>query len=133
MPEFFFTSPSHREQFVTALQKQGKVYNDGKIDSEYGAALYVLTSDDGTWDAVQPYVSSRGIRFDDILSQLHWSSGYITLLTLARDLFRSSHNADDPFVLIGYLNLDPDNYAVFMNALNIRRNPPHISLLVQAK
>lgn len=59
----FFKSADHQQRFVTTIQQIGKVYG-GKLDQEYAAALSILTADTDTWEAVQRYVSRRGIRFD---------------------------------------------------------------------
>ena len=41
---------------MTAMREIGKIY-DGRLDQEYGAALYLLTSSAGLWQKAQGYVS----------------------------------------------------------------------------
>lgn len=57
----FFKSAAHRERFLQAIQQAGKVYG-GKIDTEYGAAYYILTSEGGMWERASDYIDREGLR-----------------------------------------------------------------------
>jgi hypothetical protein len=114
----FFKSPAHRERLVEAIERLEKIEeSNGKADSWYVAALYILTADHATWDDVQPYVSSTGIKFDDILANIHFSSGYATMIEVAANLFRDSGQVD----LSRFTNLDESNFQIVIDAIRLRR------------
>lgn len=69
------------------------------------------------WDDVQPYVRSTGIKFDDILEKIHFSSGYVTMLEVAANLFRDSGQVD----LSRFTNLDENNFMLVIDAIRLRR------------
>ena len=69
----YFTSGEHQQRFLDAIQSIGKVDN-GKLDKEYGPALYLLTADEYTWKLTEPQVSRTGIDFESILKTAHASS-----------------------------------------------------------
>jgi hypothetical protein len=117
MARIFFTSAEHQQRFLATIQHLGKVYA-GKLDQWYAAALYILTADTGTWEAVQRYISRRGIRFDLIIEKLHFSSGELVLMQLAGNLFGQDIHVDP----IELMRLDPSNFKVALSALLLRRD-----------
>ncbi len=118
MADIFFKSEAHRARFLTAIKQFGKVY-DGKVDPEYGAAFYVLTSDESTWNQAKGYVSSHGINFDNLLQEVDLGgSGYTALIKLAGNLFNDGYTAANPVDLMG---LDNQNFEVALNAFRVRR------------
>ena len=112
----FFTSDAHRAGWLTALQALGKVYN-GKLDTEYGSALYILTADENTWNQASDYVDRHGINFEVMLREVDWSSGYRALICLAGNLF-NDRTACSP---VDLMLLDETNFRVALTALQIRR------------
>ncbi len=116
MADIFFTSPQHKVRFLTAMQQIGKIYA-GKLDPEYGAALYVLTSSGGTWQKASDYVSRGGIKFEELLAEVDWSGGYRALIRLAGNLFNDQTTCS-PVDLMG---LDDRNFQVAMTTFQIRR------------
>ena len=122
---FYFSSIHHLERFQAALEATNKVWHDdwskeNKIQEEYGAALYVLTSSSGTWERAKAYVlRSNGILFDELLANEHWSGGYVSLIKLAGNLFNAGYTKCDPVDLV--TGLDERNFNVAMTALRIRR------------
>jgi hypothetical protein len=115
--DFYFVSPEHRQRFLAAMQQTGKVHK-GRIDEEYGAALYVLTSSSGTWERSQPYIGRDGIDFDALLGE-QWSGAYVSLLQLAGNLFNAGYTKCSPVDFV--TGLDERNYNVAMTAFKIRR------------
>jgi hypothetical protein len=113
----FFTSAAHKQRLIEAIVRLGKVEKDGKADPWYAAGLYILSADMSTWTVVQPFISSHGIQFDEILSTIHFSSGYVTMIEVAANLFRDSGQVD----LGRFTNLDEKNFQVVMEAIKIRR------------
>jgi hypothetical protein len=113
-----FHSLAHQQRFVDVMRKIGKVSHDGTCDQEYGAALFVLTADPFTWEQSEPYVSRYGIDFEDLLSDSHWSGGYINLLRLAANLF----NGTTPCSPIDLYRLDQSNFTLAMTAFQLRRH-----------
>ena len=119
----FFTSEEHKERFLTAMQKLGKV-DRGKFDLEYGAALYVLTADPWIWQDVEIYVSSRGIDFEGMLDEVDFSGGYSVLPHLASNLF----NGNDPIMAVDIpTRLDEKNFRIAMSAFLVRRYSLRVS------
>jgi hypothetical protein len=118
MTEIFFKSEGHKKRFVEAVQAQGKVYDQGKIDPEYGAAFYVLTSDLSTWEKARDYIDREGIDFEAMFQELDWSGGYYVLLQWAANLFNPQAAHIDPVEL---MRLDDNNFKVAHSALLVRR------------
>src|SRR5436190_6959452 len=88
-----FQSEDHKNRFVEAIQRIGKVYNRS-IDPEYGAALYILTSHPALWNNAQGYVTRHGIDFETLLEEIHFSSGTRVLINWASSLFNGNQHVD---------------------------------------
>jgi hypothetical protein len=115
----FFTSASHQERFIAAVQRQGKTWPEegGKFDPAYGAAFYVLTADSGIWEAAKTHIDEEGIDFEAMLNQ-PLSSGELVLLKWAANLFNELVANINPIEL---MRLDETNFALALAALQIRR------------
>lgn len=113
----FFTSPEHKAGFITAMQGLRKVY-EGKLDPEYGAAIYILTSSAATWDKASEYVERDGIDFEALLAEVDFSGAYSNLIRLAGNLF-NGRTACSPVELY---RLDNINFQIAMTALQMRRS-----------
>ncbi len=109
-----FASDAHKQRFVAIVEQMGKVYN-GQVDREYGAALFILTEDDYTWECVKPYIN-RHIDFEAILSKVDWSGAYSELIKLAANLFNSNRYKANPGALT---RLDENNFELALMALQI--------------
>ena len=94
----------------------GKIY-DGKLDLEYGAAIYILTADEDTWDQASNYVKRDGIDFESLLAEVDFSGGYGVLIRLAGNLF----NDRTPCNAVELMRLDDRNFQVALAAIQIRR------------
>jgi hypothetical protein len=114
---FYFTSKEHQARFLATMHEIHKIDN-GKLDPEYAAAVYILTSRAGTWERAQPYVSSGGIEFEELLSEVDWSGGYSSLLNLAANLFNDRYPCNPCDVVT---RLDHENFTIALNAMQIRR------------
>lgn len=114
---FFSTSPEHRQRFLAAIQQIGKVYG-GRIDQEYGAALYILTSDSGMWNLASSYVNRDGISFETIRKKGGYSGGESVLMLLAGNLFNSRQHIDP----VEFMRLDDEGFRIAITALYIRRS-----------
>lgn len=117
----FFKSPAHRARFLAAIRQADKI-DHGKIDPEYGAALYILTSDGSTWASAQSYIDADGIDFRRLRKGLALSHGYDILVRLAGNLFNSCFRCSP----VEFAILDADNFAVVLSALQMRYEAPHI-------
>lgn len=124
MSEIFFTSPQHKSQFMAAMHRIGKIDHDradpafvGKYDPEYAAAVYILTSDQITWEGAERFVTARGIDFEEMLSTLHFSGAYMVLIQLAGNLFNGRVHVDP----VELMRLDDTNFKVALTALQVRR------------
>ncbi len=112
----FYTSPEHKQRWLSAILGIGKVY-DGKLDPEYGAAIYILTSSASTWDKASKYVDRDGIDFEALLREVDFSGAYSQLIMLAGNLFNGQTHVDP----VELYRLDDRNFAVAMDAFQIRR------------
>lgn len=113
----FFESADHQKRLAEAIERLEKVERDGKADPWYCSALYILTADTAIWGDVQPYVSSSGIKFDEILEKCVYASSEITLMEVAANLFRDTGHVD----LSRFTNLGEGNFKLAMNAISLRR------------
>jgi hypothetical protein len=116
MAKIYFKSVEHEGRFLTIMQQLGKMYH-GKLDQEYGAALYILTADEGIWQRVQSYVGRDGIDIPMMLQEVDLSGGYSVLVQLAGNLFNSEQHLEP----IELKRLDDNNFRVALTALQIRR------------
>jgi len=112
----FFKSAEHTQRFLAAMRSTGKMYG-GRLDQEYGAALYILTADLATWQKAQAYVDRHGIDIPALLEEVHFSGGYSVLIMLAGNLFNSQVHIDP----VELMRLDDSNFTVALTALQVRR------------
>jgi hypothetical protein len=113
----FFTSEPHRQRFTQVMEQIGKV-DDGHLDPEYGAAIYILTATRGTWDKAGSYVDREGIDFETMLKEGAFSAGYRVLILLAGNLFNGNQHLDP----LECMRLDETNFRVALTALELRRS-----------
>lgn len=112
-----FGTPAHKARFLSAIQGIGKVYEEGQLDPEYAAALFILTSATGTWHKTQSYVSRNGIDIETMLEEVDFSGGHLILVNLAGNLF-NGHIHIDP---LEFVRLDENNFDLALTAIKIRR------------
>jgi hypothetical protein len=111
-----FKSAEHRSRFMQIMKQLNKS-GGGRFDSEYAAALYILTADAGTWKRASGYVSQSGIRFSTMLNKGYLSSGEAVLVKLAANLFGQNKKVDP----VEFMVLDENNFKLALNALQVRR------------
>lgn len=114
--KILFNNQQHLDRFTSAVQSIHKIYDGDKIDFEYGAALYILTSADWLIESASKYMSNRGIRFDLILKNVHLSGGYTVLVEFAANLFGHDIHVDP----IELMRLDENNFTIAKIALDFR-------------
>lgn len=122
MTNIFFKSAAHKALLITAMRQIGKIYGEN-LDQEYTAALYLLTSDQATWEKAQEYVDSTGIDFNAMLKEMDLSGGYGVLVSLAGNLF----NAQTELTPIELMRLDDKHFTLALTALKLRRYSLRIS------
>ncbi|SRR5579875_57100 len=115
----FFKSAAHKQRFLTIMQQIDKVF-DGRMDPEYGAALYILTSDAAMWEQASKYVERNAIQIEDLLNEIHFSHGYQVLIQLAANLFNELNEAGRQVRPVDLMILDEDNFQVALTALQLR-------------
>ncbi len=113
-----FTSPEHAVRFTEIMARMSKISGD-TCDNEYGAALYLLTSHASTWEKTQAYVHNGGIGFARILQEVDFGAAYSVLIRLAANLFDFHQFPLGDITEL--LRLDEENYALALDAINIRR------------
>lgn len=117
MSKSIFVSQDHQQRFVKAIEQIGKV-DGGKIDPEYGSALYILCADAATWNKAEEYVSPDGIEFDEMLSEMDFSGGYSVLIHLAGNLFNNHLQVEAVDIPT---RLDENNFQIALQAIRLRR------------
>jgi len=115
----YWKSAAHKQRFLTIMQQIGKIF-DGKVDPEYGAALYILTSDAATWEQASRYTQRNAIDIETLLKEVDFSHGYEVLLKLAANLFNELNEAGQQVRPVDLMILDEDNFSVALTALQIR-------------
>jgi hypothetical protein len=88
------------------------------------------------WESANPYVSSRGIRFEELLNGIDFSHGYQVLIKLAANLFFSrditrSAIDDYPEIVVSPVELvtvlDEKNFGVAQAAIHLRRHSAYLN------
>lgn len=115
----YFATEAHKERFRGIITSTRKVYKNGNIDREYGAALYLLTCMPSVWEKVRSYVSADKIQFDEILEGVHLSTSEHAMVTLAGNLFNLGRTQASPVDLMA---LDNGNFEAAIQALRLRRD-----------
>jgi hypothetical protein len=121
-----FKGSEHKNRFLHAIQDIGKFYQ-GKVDSEYGAALLVLTSGAGTWQKAQGYVSDHGIDFEELLANEDFSGAYTELIKFAGNLFNGRIDSSP----VELMRLDSSNFNLAVSALLLRYHGMALADLVE--
>lgn len=111
-----FKSNEHQERYYRVAAGLG--FSEG-VPSDWAACLYILTMDQGTWEAVAPHVKIR-------THEIYWAKirriptgrGHAFLLHLAQYLYNGTGKVE-----LGLLweTLDANNFRLAMSAFQIRR------------
>ncbi len=124
----FFKTPGHEARLIHAMREVDQIHH-GVLDSEYAAALYILTAEPATWRKTSGYVGTgvneKGIDFEGMKDEQDFSGGYSVLIELAHHLFNGQVHIDP----LEFLRLDDANFRVALTAIQIRRDPPRVTTL----
>lgn len=127
-----FTSPEHRQRFLAIMRLKEKIYANGKLDPEYGAALYVLTSEEWIWEQAEPYCLAAGLDLAGLLHERGFLAGYGTLAKLAANLFYSSGSTAylpkgrRPVTPIDLVELSEQEFEMALTAQRLRYYGAHV-------
>ncbi len=117
----------HREAFQEALSQICAVNQDGKLNREYGTALYLLTGLEDAWPQLSQYVTLGGIDHAKMLRRAALSTGEKLIVGLSGNLFNShTYVKFTPVDLIDYL--DSDTWKMVLVAFAIRRGTLTLTL-----
>lgn len=115
-----YMNKEHQERFSNLLRKHSKVFSDGKVDSEYATAYFLLTANYYVWNKVSKYIDDDGIDFDVMDENCVFSSGESLIVKLAGNLFNGSFYRDiSPINFIA--NLDTEHFQIIMDAFKVRK------------
>lgn len=109
----------HKQRFLATMQEIGKIDSDGSMDTDYGAAVYILTANKHTWDMAKAVVHNHSINFDGLLTGGHLTSGSYIMNYLAANLF-NGETPSSPYEISGH-SLDESNYQTAISAFHIKR------------
>ena len=79
-----FESGLHKRQFKSQIARMKR------NDKDFLAAIYLLTAEEKTWNAVREYVTEDGIKYD-LVNPVPTNDGY-TLFQLARDITQGTNH-----------------------------------------
>lgn len=112
--DIYFKTAGHKARFIEAMK--GHTYDGGHLDSEYGSALYILTSDYHLWEDATTYVGPHSILIEDMIEHVDLSGGFRVLVELAGNLFNGNVQVN----IVDLQKLDEANLKVAFMALNLR-------------
>lgn len=119
-----FHDESHRQNVLHCLWKNNRIYPDGKADSYYLPALYLLLSTkNDLYKKTRRYIDKDGIDFETMLSAHDFPSSERKLIKLAANLFNGSMEVS-PTELIN--TLDDENFQLALQAILFKRTGCHI-------
>lgn len=104
--------------------KSKKEHNQCKTrHQEYSAAFYILCAHAEIWEKAQPLITRNGIKFEEVLQNTHFSTGDRALVELAGNLFGQDIRSNPVDLMV----LDPKNFLVALQALQMRKYPIRLS------
>lgn len=86
----FYIDDGHQARFEDALRASGGLKAEGKIDTYYGASLYLLTGLTGAWARLSRYVEPGCLDFAEMLENVVLSSGEEIIVRLAGNFYNGS-------------------------------------------
>lgn len=107
-----FESGIHRQLF------ESQITDKNCSDSNYMAAIYLLTSEENTWRSVREYVSKQGIKYD-LVDPIPSDDGY-TLFQLAKDITQGTKHATLADI-VSSTTIKPQMFLVICKAIAISR------------
>lgn len=114
-----FNSSDHAERFAVAIQTAGAVRNDGTINADFGASLYVLTGLPGIYDRVQQHIHKGWLDFEPMLDA-GLSAGEYILVALAGNLYNGGFfDRFTPLDIVSHC--DADGVLLATQALLLRK------------
>lgn len=120
--EVAFASDEHKEHFANVIDSLHKVNADRRVDPEYGAAIFILTSTHmSLWEMARNHIRGEKIDFTAMMNQ-PLSSGEVIMLKLASHLFNEQTHID-PVELV---RLDEQNFQLALSAIRLRRYGMHL-------
>lgn len=115
-----YKDKEHQERFLNLIRKHDKAFSNGKVDSEYATAYFLLTANYYVWNKVSKYIDDDGINFMAMSEDCVFSSGELLLVKLAGNLFNGSFYKDiSPLDFIS--TLDTEYFRVIMEAFKTRK------------
>ena len=81
-----FMDSGHAQRWTEAIRTAGAVRNDGSVNTDFGASLYILTGLPSVYDRVQQHVHQGWLDFEPMLNA-GLSTGENVLVALAGNLY----------------------------------------------
>jgi hypothetical protein len=100
----------------------------GKIDPEYGAAFYILSSDEYLWIKSRPHIRSDGIQFDEIL-KTKFSYSEKNLVLLACNLL-NDYKKVSPVEITRDGVISDESFEMVLEAYRIRHYTHYVTDIV---
>ena len=116
---------SHAERLESALHMAGAIRDNGTVNTDFGASLYILTGLPSVYDRVQQYIHNGWLDFGPML-RMALSGGEKILVELAGNLYNGSF-------FIGYTpedivsQCDSDMVELAVTAIWLRKQKLHYS------
>lgn len=124
-----FKDSEHAQRWEEAVRTAGAVRDDGTVDCDFGASLYILTGLPSVYDRVQQHIHSKSIHFEPMLRK-GLSTGENILVALAGNLYNGGffHAGSISYTPLDIVSLcDADGVVLATRALLLRKRRINIS------
>jgi len=114
-----FFDDEHEDTFITAVIDTGAVKANHRINSDWGASLFLLTAIRSVWPRLQRYVSPTFIDHAAMLDECGLSSGEALIVRLSGNLYNGGFWIGSPWDLVN--DLDGTLFPLALEALRLRK------------
>lgn len=119
-----FNDSEHARRWNEAVGTAGAIRDDGSINADFGASLYILTGITSAYSRIWPHIHCGYIDFEPILNS-GLSTGETLLVALAGNLYNGGFF--DRFTPIDIISLcDGEGVTLATKALLLRKAPLNI-------
>ena len=118
---------SHAERLESALHMAGAIRDNGTVNTDFGASLYILTGLPSVYSRIWPHIHCGYIDFEPMLNA-GLSTGEHILVALAGNLYNGSYfDRFTPIDIVSYC--DADGVELATQALRLRKQRLDIGIV----
>lgn len=117
----------HAERLESALHMAGAIRDNGTVNTDFGASLYILTGLPSVYSRIWPHIHCGYIDFEPMLNA-GLSTGEHILVALAGNLYNGSYfDRFTPIDIVSYC--DADGVELATQALRLRKQRLDIGIV----